>query len=111
MIQATDVQPCATASSPLFVEHAEDIVARLLLDPSPGAVGLLAEARALAEVFRRWEIEKPPNEARVRAIQTLMELNRRAREHLSSRGTSIPPVETPADGSGITHFFRRLVEH
>jgi len=99
--------PLTTSSAPVFVQNAEELMARLSQATSPAAKSLLDEARALSAAFRRWETEKPPNEVRVAAIQELLELNRRARE-LLAHGTHPPPVAESEEKS-VSGFVRTLL--
>lgn len=77
-----------TSSSPVFIQTADELVKRLERDGSEAAGVLVREASELAACFRRWQTEKPDQEARVVTIQRLLDLQRRAMTYLSA---SRPP--------------------
>jgi hypothetical protein len=66
---------------------AEDLASRLGQRRSPLATELWNEAESLATCFRRWQSEKPGDEARLSAIQRLLQLQRRAMDYLSTPDT------------------------
>lgn len=73
-------------SVPLFRRSAEDLVNKLAEIGTAEAMGLLREARELADTFRAWEGgARPPNEVRIPRIQQLFALNRRVLDFLAQR--------------------------
>ena len=69
-----------TASSPIYLETARHLAERLAGAPGPAARALHAEAVALAEIFGRWETQRPTPDEKVSAIQRVFDLQRRAME-------------------------------
>jgi len=72
-----------TGQAPVFAEKAAELVRRFESDDSDEGRSIRAEAIDLTSFFDRWKLEHPTNEDRVAAIQRLMDLSRRAMEHLS----------------------------
>jgi hypothetical protein len=76
-----------SGSLPVFLNSARELAARLARDGSPAAQSMVMEALALADAFRRWEIERPHNDVRIGTIKRLMDLNRRAMDYLTEAQT------------------------
>lgn len=80
-----------------FRRNAEELAERLGELGSMEAMTMTREAARLASTFKAWESSHPANDARVAAIQQLVELNRRAMDFLSrqkppsSRSAGAPP--------------------
>jgi len=72
-----------TGSASVFHTSARDLAARLESDASPVAQEMVREAQALADTFRRWELQRPDDAMRVQTIRQLLDLNRRAMDYVS----------------------------
>jgi len=81
--QSTANPPGIQQASAMFLETAEGLIERLARHDSPPAAAILERALLLAATFRSWPSERPTEIARVRAVQELVALNRRACEFLS----------------------------
>ena len=73
-----------TFSSPLFLESAREIVARVSAFSGPEAADLLREADTLIKELEDWK--SVDADGRVVIIQRLFDLNRRSLEFLSHQG-------------------------
>ena len=73
-----------TFSSPLFLESAREIVARLGQVPGAEPAPLVREAEALIKELEDWK--SVDADGRVAIIQRLFDLNRRSLEFLASQG-------------------------
>ncbi len=94
-----------TQSSPIFERSAQDLADRLEPIASEQARAMAREARALVETFQSWARRRPEDGARIDAIQSLFELNRRAMDFLSRN--SSPPTSGPASSPGPGPSSRR----
>jgi hypothetical protein len=71
-------------STPVFLTTATELVDRLGQDRSDAARALAREAQQLADTFRSWERTQPDAHDRSTAVRALLDLQRRAMEHLST---------------------------
>jgi len=72
-----------SSSSPLFLQSAQDLAARLGAHQGDVAHALTQEARDLVALFQTWEKARPTDDQRIAGIQRLFELNRRAMDFLA----------------------------
>jgi hypothetical protein len=79
--------PAPSLSTSLFLENAESLASRLDRHRTAEAMAMAIEARDLAATFRAFQTIAPPRDERVATIQRLFDLNRRALDYLSSRGS------------------------
>jgi hypothetical protein len=84
-----------TQSSPIFEKSADDLAERLEVLGGPMALEMAREARSLAVMFRGWAHERPADDVRINAIQSLFDLNRRAMDFMSRQPQSTPPGSGP----------------
>ncbi len=74
-----------SASLPMFEYTAREIADEMGRDRLPEAQDVARRARELAELFRSWGFENPPDEIRSQAIQKVIDLHREAQEYQASR--------------------------
>ena len=75
----------ASVTGPVFLQAAEELLAKLDRDTDPKSIALSLEARSLSETFRKWNTARPSPNERAEAVNHLIELNRRVLIHVSKR--------------------------
>ena len=74
-------------SSPVFMQCAEDLVARMQKIGTAEATLIAREAQELVDTFKCWFAERPPDELRVATIRRMLDLHRRAMDYLAAHPT------------------------
>jgi hypothetical protein len=74
-----------TTGTAEFLRSAEELQAKLGGVPTAESMGMAREARELAETFKSWQTRRPADDAKIVAINRLMELNRRVMQYLAQR--------------------------
>lgn len=69
----------------MFEHTARQIAEDLGGDPSPVAQDIARRAREVADLFRSWGSEQPPDELRRESIQRVLDLHREAHKHKANR--------------------------
>ena len=72
-----------SASLPVFLNTATELVERLGRDRSQTGMSLAREARLLVETFQAWELSPPEPHERANAVKALLDLQRRSMDYLS----------------------------
>lgn len=74
----------ASRSSPVFMDSAEDLVARMGTIGTAEAAAIASEAQQLVDTFRGWLTHRPADDVRVASIRRMLDLHRRAMDYLAA---------------------------